>query len=161
MKRLFLAAILAVAVSASAQVTFDFGLANNIRASSTVTTAYMVTNTVGTNVTYGVGVTNAVADISLWQNWSGMLAFTPLASNAGTETLTVNLARSMDNVTWETTPGIAFLTTTPASTAAVALYTNLATFIGPAPYVKLVSVVNAATNALTNVSFKISAKRER
>ena len=162
MKKLCVISALCVLLSAfcQAQVPHDFGLANNLRTNETYTSASMVTNTVGTNVTYGAAITNSVRDLSLYQYAAAMLAFTPVTVNGGTNALTCTFARSLDNITYETTPQFTIAITIPATNLPVALATNISDYIGPWPYVKLVSVQNAdVTSVLTNVSLKLVTKR--
>ena len=162
LKKLFLIGCLALPAGfACAQgVTHDFGLANNLRTNETYTSASMVTNTVGTNITYGVAITNDVIDLSLYQNAVAMLAFTPATTNGGTNAITLTFARSLDNVIYETLPRFAFGATIPATTAPVALATNLDEYIGCWPFLKLISVNEAeVTSTLTNVSLKLATKR--
>lgn len=155
---LFSVCCLLFALRVGAQSVFDFGLANNIRTQQTVTAASFVTNTVGTNVTYGAGITNAVKNLALNQYLGAMLAFTPLGTNVGDATLTVTFARSVDGVTYETSPRFTW-SVAITGTNALAYYTNLSPLIGPAAYLTNISVVSTETNtALTNVSLKLGGK---
>lgn len=156
----FAATLIVLAFPARAQVTHDFGLANNFITQMLVTASSTVTNVIGTNTYTGSAITNAVRDLALYQNAAAMLTFTPMEANGGTNTLVCTFARSLDSVTYETTPTFGFGVTIPATTNAVALATNLSDYIGPWPYVKLVSVLNGeVTTALTNVSLKLVTKR--
>lgn len=149
------------ALSSPAQVvTHDVGIANYIAASTTITPATWFTNTVGTNAYGGLALTNPVAYVGQAQNWGAIFAARPFASNDIPQAITVTCARSLDNSTWETTPQFTFLLSVDG-TNAVAAYTNLSTFIGPAPWLKIMSVANGATNILTNLTFKIAGKRNQ
>ena len=73
--------------------------------------------------------------------------------------VTFTFARSADGTTYETTPRFTWVATLNGTTAVVA-YTNLSNaVIGPAAYLKCVSIVSAATNAnATNVTLRVLTK---
>jgi len=115
-----------------------------------------------------LGVTNKfVASVNTTVNISSNSVFLPKVDAvglemrfqgdaAGTGLITATFARSVDGVYWETTPRFTFIAALNGTTAVVA-YTNLVnSIIGPAAYLKCISVTNAdgtanATNAVIRV----------
>ena len=130
-----------IAVPAKAEVgTIDFGITNSIQKNSTITA----------NLGNAVAVTG--------QDKAGlMLKFA--GSVAGTGLVTVTIARSPNNVDWETTPQFTFIAAGTGTTPVVA-YTNLdSSTIGSAGYLKVVSIVNADANLIgTNASLTLVKK---
>jgi hypothetical protein len=132
-----------VAASAMAEVgTISFGIGTRITNNVTMTAA---------------GAIGAAVDIRGQDNCGLMLKMA--GSEAGTGAVTVTLARSPDNVNWETTPRFTFIAALNGTTAVVA-YTNLpAATIGAAGYLKVISIANADANATgTNASLTLVKK---
>lgn len=86
------------------------------------------------------------------------------ATAAGTGTMTVILARSMDGTTFETAPRMTFAIAATGTTKAV-LYTNLtSTWVGSAKALRCISISNGSAEAglnYTNVTASICLKRLR
>lgn len=120
----------------------SFGITNSIAANSTLTTA----------ADCGVVVKIDNQD-NAW------LIFRGTGSTAQSGNITFTFARSMDNVTWETSPQFTAVFAL-ASTAETIKWSQLtSTTIGSAAYVKIVSIVNANTTAnSTNSSLKLGVK---
>lgn len=78
---------------------------------------------------------------------------------AATDNITVTLARSHDGTLWDTRHRLSIAVPLNGNTA-VTLYTNLASWVGAASYVKITTISNAAASCTaTNVSAYIQKKR--
>jgi len=133
-----LVAVLAFAGSASAQqyspVTVYSQGTNAIAGSATVTPGSVITMTKSNNVAFQIFATSLAGS---------------------TNAVTANFAKSVDGVTYETTPSVT-LAVTANGTNAVSALTNVAT--GAVGYLKLTSIVNGNTNALTGVGVTAAKK---
>ena len=114
------------------------------------------TNSIAANVTTSVNLGNAIK-IGKTDTVGIVHAFQGNA--AGTGKITYTWARSADGTTWETDPKFATAATLNGTTAVVN-YTNLPnTLIGPAQYIKLLSIANADASATaTNATVKVIVK---
>jgi hypothetical protein len=116
---------------------------------------FAITNKIGLSATTSTNLGNAVP-VQAQDNCSLVLKFA--GSDAGTGAVTVTLARSADNVNWETTPRWSFAAAFNGLTPVV-FWTNMpASQLGAAGYVKVVSIVNADTINGTNASLTLVKK---
>ena len=144
---LILGAALSVAAFLSARAdvgTLDFGATNTIAGSTTITTV-------------AAGTGNAVKVDR--QDAIGLQTTFQCLAGAETANVTLTMVRSMDGATWETTPKWT-LAIAANGTNTVTCFTNLnSSVIGAAGFVKLVSIQNAATNGITNLTVTAVLKR--
>ena len=119
-------------------------------------TSVGITNAMAADTTNTVGITNLLdyhRDVGLVLRAQG--------SAADTGNITVTLVRSANGTLWETTPKITWVVALNG-TAEVVAVTNLQVHqIGAMPYLKVLSIVNAATNSATNLQLSIVRKAVR
>lgn len=116
-----------------------------------------ITNSIINNATTTVNVGTAVK-VNDYDNVGVEFMFQ--GDRAGTGGLTVTFARSVDNVSWETTPRFAWAPALNGNTAVVA-YTNFpSSIIGGAGWIKVVSIANADVSATaTNARLRVILKK--
>ena len=106
--------------------------------------------TQGTNAIAGSAtVTPATTAVVVTKFDNVAFQFTAHSTADATNAVTANFAKSVDGVTYETTPSVA-LPVTLNGTNAVSAVTNLST--GAVGYLKLKSIVNSDTNAVSGAS---------
>lgn len=99
-----------------------------------------------------------VIDLKNYTRLGLQVEFTHSTATPGSGNCVITLARSADGVTYETTPRLTW-TIANNNTTQVVAYTNLPTAnIDNVRYIKVVSLQNTATNAMTG--FKIWAIRK-
>jgi len=112
--------------------------------------------TQGTNAIAGSATVSPAAVFTLTKFNNVALQLTAKASGStDTNAVTASFAKSVDGVTYETTPSVT-LAVTSSSTNAITGVTNAA--LGAVGYLKLTSIVNSNTNALTGVSVQAVKK---
>jgi hypothetical protein len=120
----------------------DFGITNSIAAATTNTSAQTIGNALPVSKFDSVG-----------------LVFNAQGSASGSSNITITFARSLDGTNYETTPQLTWTVAANGTTQVIA-YTNLSnTYLGPAAYLKVVSIANAnATANMTNASLTLGTK---
>lgn len=128
------------------------------QAQKTSITDVGITNSIAANATTTANLGSAI-DLRKHRDCGLLLSFQGDA--AGTDNITVTIVRSLDSSTWESTPGISWVTAANGTTA-VNSYTNLTTSqLGAARYIKILSIANAAASAnMTNCSLKVIRKSD-
>lgn len=150
MKRLFkgvawAGVVMLLAFTALADVgTSDFGGTNAVPAETTQSTAAALGSAVDVSNYHDVGV---------------VVSFKGLDADTGD--VVVKIIRSGDNTTFESAAAAGLTITNAANgTNTVVSYTPVpVTTLGSAGYLKLLSVQNAATNGITNLTVKVIKKR--